>query len=295
MFLQSFVLLLPIFIVAAGGFFLTRLFKLSVDTLVRVVTDFFMPFLVFYSLATSEVRGGMLLSLAGATGFIVILLLILSFVYSRVFRLDGRSFIPPIIFMNSGFLGIPLMKLWGGILAMSYIIVYDQVQTILIFTLGILIVTGGFTVSGFKEMLKSPLLWAIVLGFVWNFFGLPFPPAVRNSFEFAGTAATALATFALGASLNGKRFHFSVHLITGLLLRTVVGFFSGVLACIIFGIEGTLKTVILVASALPSAVFSFVLPERYGVDAEYAGTLVVLSTVLGIFTIPLAFWGASVF
>jgi predicted permease len=38
-----------------------------------------------------------------------------------------------------------------------------------------------------------------------------------------------------------------------------------------------------------------VLPERYGVDAEYAGTLVVLSTVLGIFTIPLAFWGASVF
>lgn len=293
MFVTSLTLLLPIFFTAGGGYFLTKRFHLSVETLVRGVTDFFMPILVFYSLAVSNMDGKTVLSLAGVTGFIVIILFIFSFIYAKAARLDTRTFIPPVIFMNSGFLGIPLMKLWGGLAAMNFIVVYDQIQTSFIFTLGILIVTGGLTAQGMKEMLKSPLLWAIVAGFIWNFLPIPFPNILSNTFQFAGAAATALATFALGASLHGKKLQFSPHLITGLILRVVGGFVAGLAAVYIFGLEGTVKTVVLVASALPSAVFAFVLPERYGVKAEFAGTLVLVSTLLGVVTIPLVFWLAG--
>jgi len=294
MFKNSLALLLPIFLTAGGGYFITKLFSLSVSTLVRVVTDFFMPILVFYSLAVSKMNGPTVLSLAGVTSFIVCVLFLLSFVYAKIAKLDSRTFIPPIIFMNSGFLGIPLMKLWGGLTAMNFIVVYDQIQTSFIFTLGILIVTGGFTFKGLKEMVKSPLLWAIIAGFIWNFLHIDFPRILEGSFTFAGNAATALATFTVGASLYGKKIKISVHLAVGLLFRFVGGFLAGLAAVYIFKLDGTLKTVVLAASALPCAVFSFVLPERYGVKAEFSGALVLISTIMGIGTIPLVFWLASI-
>lgn len=114
-----------------------------------------MPLLVFHSLAVSKMDGKTVLTLAGITSFI---LFILSFVYVKITKQDSRTFIPPVIFMNSGFLGILLMKLWGGLVAMNVIIAYDQVQTTYIFTLGILLVTGGFSKHRFLEMVKSPLL-----------------------------------------------------------------------------------------------------------------------------------------
>jgi len=208
--------------------------------------------------------------------------------------LDSRSFIPPVIFMNSGFLGIPLMKLWGGMAAMNSIVVYDQIQTFLIFTLGILIVTGGFSLSGLKEMLKSPLLWAIALGFVFRFGKVSLPLSILKIFSFAGIAAPPLAVFTLGVSLKGKKIEVKVHLILGLLFRFIGGFLAGWASVFIFNIEGLLRTVIIVASSLPSAVLSFVLPLRYGVKADDASAVVLISTVMSIFTIPLTFALAAV-
>jgi hypothetical protein len=293
MLLDTFGILFPIFLIAAAGFLFTKFFSLSIETLVRIVTDLFMPILVFYSLYMSDVAPRTIASLAGVTSFVVFALVLLAAGYSKLFKIDPKYFIPPIIFMNSGFLGIPLMKLWGGIAPMNYIVVYDQIQTIYIFTLGILIVTGGFSARGFKEMVKSPMLWAIVAGFLFNFLAVPIPDFLLRTLDFGGSAAGPLSIFALGASLNMRKFTLDIHLVAALLLRTVGGFLVGWLGCILFNITGPVKTVVLVASMLPSAVLSFVLPERYGVKADFPGAVVLISTVIGVFTIPIAFWLAS--
>lgn len=295
MFLEIFIIVLPLFIVVIAGFFLGLFFKLSQDTLIRVVTDFFMPLLVFDSLYSSKIGVSDVLNLLGATVFVVFILIGLSMIYVKAFKLDSRSFIPPVIFMNSGFLGIPIMKLWGGIAAMNSIIVYDQIQTLLIFTLGILIVTGGFSVSGLKEMIKSPLLWAIIFGFIFRFSSVSLPDSLLAVFRFGGIAAPPLAAFALGVSLTENKLKISLHLVSGLAFRFIAGFLAGLAAVYIFNLTGLLKTVVLVASSLPSALFSFALPLRYKVKADNAGAMVLISTVLGIITIPFSFTLAAVF
>ncbi len=211
---NPYLILLPLILLGLGGYICAWLFALSEDTLVRVVTDFFMPMLVFYSLYTSTINLEDTMKLGGAVGFVLFFLLIASLVYCHVFNLDKRAFLPPIIFMNSGFLGIPLMELWGASGAVNQIVIYDQIQTFFIFTLGIFIVAGGFTLSGLVEIFKTPLLWSIIL-------------------------------------------------------------VSGV--------------------ALPSAVFSVILPLRYGVDPRFAGAMILLSTLLSIFTIPVVFYLSSKF
>jgi len=289
MIIHTFIQLLPILLLTVGGYVLSRIYTINTDTLVKVIADFLMPMLIFYALYTSDIETAMVLDIAGATTFIVILLIISSFIYARLAKIDVRTFMPAMIFMNSGFLGIPLMKLWGGMPAMNLIVIYDQIQTIYIFTLGIFIITGGFSMKSLSAVVKSPILWAIFAGFAFRFLHIPLPNAILTTMDFGGNAGPPLAAVTLGASLHAIRFKIDRHLVAGLLLRFVGGFLFGLLAANIFGLTGLSRAVVIVASSLPSAVFTSILPLRYGVRSDFAGTMVVISTVMGIVTIPLAF------
>jgi len=293
MILDSFLILLPLLILALGGYVLSKIYPLSEETLIRVVTDFFMPVLVFYSLYTSDINFSKTLKIFAGVSFVLLVSFVLSFIYCRVFKLNFKAFAPPVLFMNSGFLGIPLMKLWGGLAAMNYIVIYDQIQTFYIFTLGIFIVTGGFTFAGIREMSKSPLLWAIVAGFALKYLNIPLPKKLLQALGYCGAGAPALATFALGCSMVKRRLVADRHLVSGLLFRFLFGFLAGWIVVTILNISGMERTVILVASSLPSAVFSVVLPVRYGINPQFAGSLVLASSILSIFVIPMIFYLSS--
>jgi hypothetical protein len=49
------------------------------------------------------------------------------------------------------------MELWGGNEAMNLILLYDRIQGIFLFTLGLLIITGWFSRKGLLNMLHSPI------------------------------------------------------------------------------------------------------------------------------------------
>lgn len=294
MILDSFLILVPLIFLALGGYFLSELYSLSEDTLIRIVTDFFMPILIFYALYTSDIDLAKTLTLLGAVTIVLAVLFLVSQVYCRLFKLDFKAFAPPILFMNSGFLGIPLMKLWGGFAAMNVIVIYDQIQTFYIFTMGIVIVTGGFTLTGVREMIKSPLLWAIVAGFLFKHLEIPVSQNLVETLGYCGAGAPALATFALGCSLRKRRVTADIHLLSGLVFRFVFGFLAGWAATAFLNITGMERTVVLVASSLPSAVFSVVLPLRYGIDARFAGSLILISSILSVFIIPIVFYFGSV-
>ncbi len=293
MIISSFLILLPLILLALGGYLLSTFYSLSEETLIRIVTDFFMPALIFYSLYTSDINLVKTLKLFGVVSFVLAFLFVVSLFYCRLFKLDFKAFSPPILFMNSGFIGIPLMKLWGGYTAMNYIVIYDQIQNLYIFTLGLVIVTGGFTLVGIREMIKSPLLWAIFAGFLFKHLSIPVPETLIEALGYCGAGAPALAIFALGCSLKKRRIIADTHLLSGLVFRFVFGFLAGWIATAVLNINGMERTIILVASSLPSAVFSVVLPLRYGINARFAGSLILASSVLSIFIIPIVFYLAS--
>lgn len=284
------VILFPLFLLIGGGYLIARLFSLSEGPLVRVVTDFFMPLLVFHSFCTTPTSISQVTRIFGAVSLVVLALLAVSWLYARTFNLNFRALAPPLLFMNSGFLGIPIMKLWGGAAAMNLIVLYDQLQTFYIFTLGIVVVTGSFSWRGLKEIVQTPLIWSIILGLVFNIFRIPVHETILSGFAFGGDVAPALAVFTIGMSLNRYKISIDVHVVAGVLMRFVLGFLFGWLASALFGFTGLTRTVVIVASSLPSAVFSAVLPIRYGVESRYASSTLMISTLLSIMTLPLAFY-----
>jgi hypothetical protein len=284
---QTFGILLPLFITIAGGFLISRFFGLPEEPLARALTDFFMPLLVFSSLYRSSISLGETAGLLGAATFMVAAALAAALLYARTTGVDPRGFAMPVIFMNSGFLGIPLMQLAAGPEAMNIIIVLDQLLTIYIFTLGFIIVGGGITARGLVHTVSSPILWAVVLGFFFRFAGIPVPKELLSTCEFAGRAAPPLAAFVVGCSLAAGTVRPDRHVAAGILLRRAAGFGIGYAAVQIFGLSGLSRTVVLVTGALPSAVFSYVLPARFGAESEHAKQIVVISTFISLFTIPL--------
>lgn len=293
MILDTFMQLLPILLLTTGGYVMGRIYPLNLDTLVIVASDFLMPMLIFYALYNSDLEGALILDIIGATTLIVILLAIAAYSYTRLAKIDARSFLPAIMFTNGGFLGIPLMMLWGGTTAMNLIVIYDQIQTVYIFTLGVLIITGGFTMKSLRSVVRSPILWSIIAGSLFRYFSIPVPDAILTTLNFGGNAGPPLAAFTLGLSLHATTFKIDHHIIWGMLLRVGGGFLFGLLASTLFGLTGMSRTVVIVAATLPSAVFTSILPLRYGLRSDFAGTMVVLSTILGVVTIPLVFWLAG--
>ncbi len=269
---------------------LSSIESIKVEDLVRIVSDFFMPALVFISLTESSLSGAVIGDIAKASALVSLFLFPpLALGWAKLAKQDMRSTIPPLVFMNSGFLGIPLMELWGGgSEAMNLILIYDQIQGIFLFTLGLLIITGGFSRKGLINMLHSPILWAVLLGFLVRMLPFSMPEAIVSTFTFAGSAASPLAAFTLGGvSLKRIRFTFDRHILGGLAIRFIGGYAVGYLAATLVGLTGLSKTVVIVATALPpSAVFTSVLPLRYGLKNQFSSTMVLVSSLLGILTIP---------
>ncbi len=281
--------MLPILLVTLGGYLLCSIKPINIEDLVRIVADFFLPSLIFISLVESSLAPNSIADMAKSSALVFIILLVLALFWAKVNKAEIQSTVPPLVFMNSGFLGIPLMKLYGGNEMMNLILIFDQVQGIFMFTLGLLIITGGISRRSLLSIIQSPILWAVGLGFLVRILPVSLPRALVHTLTFAGEAASPLAAFTLGVSLKKIKVQFSWNLISGLLIRFLGGLTIGFLVATLLNLDGMAQTVVIVATALPSAVFTSVLPLRYGHSNQFASSMVLLSTLLGVVTIPISF------
>ncbi len=76
--------------------------------------------------------------------------------------------------------------------------------------------------SGLKSGLKSPLLWAPVLGIVVVLVGLRIPKEVASCFAMIGSATSGVAVFTVGLTLAAHAFHLSKAVLLSTLGRITV-------------------------------------------------------------------------
>jgi hypothetical protein len=100
-------------------------------------------------------------------------------------------------------------------------------------------------------------------------------------------AAFPLMLLTLGANLSTIRFYDVTTASIASGLRIGVGLLLGLLTIRLFGLTGVMKNVILLDAAMPSAVVSAVLTAKYDNEAELSSSVVFLTTLAGLVTIPL--------
>ncbi|MEL6640866.1 MAG: AEC family transporter, partial [Pseudomonadota bacterium] len=198
--------------------------------------------------------------------------------------LDVPMFLAPLIFGNTGNVGMPLALFAFGEVGLDYAVVIFAVMAILSFTFGIWLVSGG---GSLKKVVQEPLVAATLLGALFLWQGWETPTFLTNSLVLIGQIAIPVMLITLGvavARLETKAMSQAVMLS---ILKVGICASCAWCAATWSGLPPVAAAVLILQVCTPVAVTSYLLAEKYGRDAEPVAGLVVASTLLSVITLPL--------
>ncbi|WP_299027313.1 AEC family transporter [uncultured Sulfitobacter sp.] len=275
----------PVFLLAAVGFTWVKLgFEYRINFVTQLATTLAVPCLIFTALMQTQIAPAALTALSLASVVAYLGVTVAAAVLVRLTGLNTRTYLAPLIFGNTGNLGLPLALFAFGEEGLSYAVVVFAIMAIWTFTFGIWLVAGA---GSFGKVLREPLVWATLLGglFLWQDWQTP--TFLTNTLELIGQMAIPLMLITLGvavARLSPQGIGRAI-VLSMVKLALCVGI--AWLAALAFDLDRIAFGVLVLQVATPVAVTSYLLAEKYGADAQAVAGLVVVSTLISVGALPL--------
>lgn len=194
---------------------------------------------------------------------------------------------------NVGFFGLPLVKaLFPGYpLAVCYCMAYVVAMNLIVFTVGVFMITQNKKFISLKTVFFNPTTVALVIALPIYFFGITLPSPLAGAVSLLGNVTTAICMLVLGmrlASMSLKKvFSQPFTYITALSKLVVFPIFAFLCVCFLPFFDDIFKTTLFVLSAAPSAAFILTLAELHGKEQELSANIVLVASVISIITLPL--------
>jgi malate permease and related proteins len=292
----------PIFLVAALGFGLRRWLALDKKALSTAVFYALSPCLVFASLVNSRLPGDELLQLALFAVVSILAMGALGLIVGRLLRLERSEIVALVLvlmFVNGGNYGLTLNHLRYGGDGLARAVVYFVTSTVLVFTVGVFIMSlANHGRSGWRRSLASllrlPPLYAVLLALLVYSTGLVVPAPVMRAIEVAGAGAIPVMLLVLGMQmadmngLDGMRLA-----LPATFLRLGVGPLVAVVVAGWLGLQGLSRAVSILEASMPTAVIAIILATEYDVHPAAVTSTVVASTLLSVVSLPLVIYFLS--
>ncbi len=276
---------LPIFAIALVGFLYSRAAKPDLSGANRISVDLCLPALIFTSLSAKEFAFGENGPLLAASTVLVLASGLLAWPLARLAGVDGRAFLPCVMFGNVGPIGIPLTVLAFGQPGLAPAVLLLVLSNILHFTAGVWIMSGR---ADLRSVVASPLVWSTLLGLAFSSFRLRLPAWAEVSLTMVGNILIPMMLLSLGARLAEARSTQwragAVGAVAAPAVRAVVAL--ALLQVIPLG--GIQAGAFLLFAALPPAVFNYLLADRFGRDPEKVASIVMAGHLAGVVFLPLA-------
>jgi predicted permease len=284
MYAQLIPILAPVFIVTLLGYGWARLgVPFQRDFLTAVVMNIGVPCLILNGTTHLAADAGLFLSMIG---YALVALGSCALLGTLVLRLLGRplrSYLPPIAFGNAGNLGLPLCLFAFGNEGLGLAIGFYLVGSVSQFLVGPLF-QGREPV--WRTLLTTPVNYAAVLGVGLLATEAKLPLWLSNTVELLAGLAIPLMMLALGHALGSfkvQRLPTAAGIAAG---RLGLGLLVGYSITLAFGLTGIERGVVLVQSAMPVAVFNYLLAARYDRHPEDIAGAIVISTVVAFAALP---------
>jgi predicted permease len=145
-------------------------------------------------------------------------------------------------------------------------------------------------VAGLNAGLKSPLLWAPILGIAVVLAGFRLPVVVASCFELIGSATSGVAVFAVGLVLAAHPIRLSPRVLVGSLARITVQ------SAVLFALLHLLHVVSpfaresLVCCSFPLATVVVLFAAQYKAAQSESASMLLISTLALAITVPAMLW-----
>lgn len=284
MYAQLIPILAPVFLVTLIGYGWARLgVPFQREFLTGLVMNIGVPCLILHGTLQLDADASLFLSMIG---FAILALLVCTLVGATALRATSqplRSYLPPIAFGNSGNLGLPLCLFAFGRQGLGLAIGFYLVGSVSQFIAGPLF-QGRQPV--WRTLLTTPVNYAALLGVGLLAMDATLPLWLGNTIELLSGLAIPLMMLALGHALGSfrvQRLPVAAGIAAG---RLGLGLLVGYAITLVFGLTGVQRGVVLVQSAMPVAVFNYLLAARYDRHPEDIAGAIVISTLVAFAALP---------
>lgn len=226
---------------------------------------------------------------------IQILFLAIVYVFVRNKLTDSKFRILSVasVLGNVGFLGLPLVAALFPTepVVAAYSSIYVMSMNILVFSVGVYMITGDKKYMSLKAILANPTTIAILIAMPFYIFDINLPEAATSGIVLMAKMTTPLCMVVLGmrlAAVNPKvLFSRPFAYITCVLKLFVFPLFAYMCVKFIPWFDDTFKVCMLVLSATPTAAIVLSLSEIHEQQQELSANVVLLSTIFSLISIPL--------
>lgn len=274
----------PVFAIVAAGFVYGRLKRPDLRTVNQLNMDVLLPALVFSVLSSESfdvVAYGWLA--LGAT-LVVVGSGLLALPVARLARVQAKTLVPPMMFNNSGNMGLPLAVFAFGPQALPAAVMLFIVENGLHFTLGTWLMDHR---AHWLDVLRQPIVIATLAGLGFSVSGLVLPGPVNVTIEMIGQASIPLLLFALGTrmiDIDLRQWRLGL---LGAVLCPVTGLLVVLVVRPVLDLPPLQQSLLLLFGALPPAVLNFLVAERYEQEPGKVASIVLMGNLAAFVSIPL--------
>lgn len=291
-------LLFPDFSLIVLGYLLCRFTPINRSVwqaVEQLVYYLLFPVLLFHSIVKSPIQwaatsqllaAGLLSALAGIA-------LTYSLPYWPVLgaRLDKRAYASgaQVAFRFNSFIALALASRLAGPEGLLYVSVLIGVSVPLCNVAAVWPMARGSGQNFLGQLVRNPLIISTVCALMFNALGLQIPALIETSVSRLGGASIALGLMAAGAGLKlgalaSNKLLASELLLIRHLLQPLIAF--AIVRAL--GLQGAQAIALMAFAGLPTASSCYVLAVRMGYDGAFVASMVSLSTLCGVLSLPFA-------
>lgn len=280
-------IVLPTFIVILIGYIFGRVKKIDMSGVVDIAIYIALPALAFTSMLEKKIILEDALKVWASALMIMFGCGIIAWIIFKILHQKHSGLYIPISIMNTVNIPFPIIYLAFGSAGIFAATLFYIPNVLIIYSLGVFIASKKHWKESIREIFKVPLIYAAVLGFLVNLSDITVPGLVIEPLKFIGLMAIPLVLIILGYNLSNVKVTSLPTTLLASFLRIGVGLLIGLFAVSLFNLEGLLRSIVILDSAMPAAVFSSVLATKYRNEADLVSSVVLVTTLISLITIPL--------
>lgn len=280
---QVFEIVFPIFAIVLLGYAYARRYGPDMASANRLNLEIFTPALIFSVLSGEGFELARYAELAVAAALVVLGSGLVAWPLARLFGYSNKVFLPPMMFNNSGNMGLPLALFAFGEAALPAAVVLFIIENTLHFSVGIKMLDSRASLMG---LLKSPLLIASLAGLAVAVMHIKIPAALAIPIEMIGQVSIPLMLFALGVRLihiDWRAWRIGV---AGAIFCPLSGILIALGMGALLSLDDSQYAMLVVFGALPPAVLNYMLAERFNQQPEQVASIVMMGNLASMAVIP---------
>ncbi|MFH1651645.1 MAG: AEC family transporter [Chloroflexota bacterium] len=280
-------IVLPTFLVILVGYFLGKKTKFQMATVVDLTLYLGSPAIAFVSLLNRKI---VLIDAAKMWAAAVVIMAgcgIAAWIIFTLLRQNHSGLYVSIAMMNTMNIPFPLVYLAYGAEGLLAATLFYIPNSLAINSVGIYVMAGKHWRESIKEVFKLPVIYAAILGLMFNFLNVQVPDAVMRSINMLALMTLPLILLILGYNLASVHLTSLPTTLLASFLRMGVGLALGLLMVDLLHITGIFRSVLILDAAMPAAANSSLLASKFNNEAELVSSVVFCTTLASIGVIPL--------